>query len=58
MMTIFASQPTSAIVWLVLFGSFGLGYWYRRRRWRHRHDVLEEYVAGPKRKEAHHALPQ
>ena len=45
--------PSSCWTWLVLFGSFGLGYvlrdWlsrYRRRRWRHRHDWIEAYRAG------------
>ena len=54
--------PSSFWVWLVLFGSFGGGYWLRdllsrqrRKRWRRRHDVLREWVeAGPERKEAQH----
>ncbi len=65
------AEPSSCWVWIILFGSFGLGYWlrdwlsrYRRRRYAHRHDwIRQEVQAGPgreeQRKEAHdYALSQ
>ena len=64
---VFASiEPSSIWVWLLLFGTFGLGYElrdqlsrYRRRRYAHRHDwIHQEVEAGSDGEEARYVVSQ